>query len=52
MWYVFFKVNEVVARLEKGYSTKGNAAKYGKKIFGVSDDYVVAQENPFVVKKG
>lgn len=54
MWYVFFKVAEslAVARLEKGYSTKGNATKYAKKVFGDCDEFVVAQENPFDVKKG
>lgn len=57
MWYVFFKVAKsmAVARLDKGYSTKGNATKYAKKVFGDDCDgvsVVVAQENPFDVKKG
>lgn len=52
MWKVWFKEtgadNEMhAACLEKGYKTKGNAAKYGKKVFGDSREYVVAQENPF-----
>ena len=45
MWYVWFAVNGAWARLVKEYKTKGNAAKYGKKVMG-DTPFVVAQECP------
>lgn len=48
MWYVWFKFNNEVARLEKGYKNKPNACKYGKKVIGADGNWLVSQENPFI----
>lgn len=48
MWKIWFMLNGEAACLVKEYKTKGNATKYGNKVFGNTMHFVVAQENPFV----